>query len=615
MSDTNCRTMEVLADATGTAIDRSHFSNVGRDQYNNYTTHNNIYTGEKRKKVGKDLPVDLSEFTEIKRGDIYRDQDVRYSWKLLSNGRESTEATVYHAEINITGSFGHKKFTVKTYHGLNAMKEWRRDFSRCSQDWQGNIPLFGYNVSSYPSLIFHGELVPLASVEARLGLVGCFYIQLLNKRFGCSRNELWVDSKGGFRRGPIGPLGRQCHFWRDDDRDIEIPSDMKFLKEEVVFRYFFNVQDDLMLLCVLGYSHVKILKDIPAINYPHVISSLTNSTIASTEIWLRTHFDKGQRIGIGAQRFRLMDDQRKIELYSYGERESWLSQAWSVFHAHNLSMNEDLSNFKFVQSFFELRGTLQNSERKQQRRQRCAPIYLILFSFPSLCYHWSLDLTGQTPLSPDMCKYLGLPFKLSQPTKAYAFQFSAPTKIYKIISDYQIARGFDPKTTDFAQHLGWPTFKIIHPESRFQEIVEEHEVCTESGAQLLWPVVSGVREDSKLVSDSLDLSDGNQVEDSSLEKDSDDSFSLELLFHEIQAEGDESPTTSDSADDVNPAETGNSTAVGGTIYVKFAQAANLGSTQMLGIGHSLVGPLFAPFLRVASASSNRGSPSTLLDVD
>ncbi|KAF9257433.1 hypothetical protein L218DRAFT_828493, partial [Marasmius fiardii PR-910] len=64
-------------------------------------------------------------------------------------------------------------------------------------------------------------------------------------------------------------------------------------------------------------------------------------------------------------------------------------------------------------------------------------------------YNWSLDPTGQSLLSLDMCKYLGLPFKLSITVEKY--QRSWPTKIYQVLYSYQIARGFDPVSIDFAQ--------------------------------------------------------------------------------------------------------------------------------------------------------------------
>ncbi|KAF9254224.1 hypothetical protein L218DRAFT_818144, partial [Marasmius fiardii PR-910] len=77
-------------------------------------------------------------------------------------------------------------------------------------------------------------------------------------------------------------------------------------------------------------------------------------------------------------------------------------------------------------------------------------------------YFWSHEPSGQNPLSPDMCKYLGLPFRLSMELE-YC-EYSWPTRIYKALHDYQIARGFDPKTTMFAQFLGFPIFNIVSSE-------------------------------------------------------------------------------------------------------------------------------------------------------
>ncbi|KAF9254905.1 hypothetical protein L218DRAFT_847720, partial [Marasmius fiardii PR-910] len=74
-------------------------------------------------------------------------------------------------------------------------------------------------------------------------------------------------------------------------------------------------------------------------------------------------------------------------------------------------------------------------------------------------YFWSHDPSGHDSLSPHMCRYLGLPINLSV-TLDYC-QNSWPTKFYKALHNYQVARGFDPTTTDFAQSLGHPIFEII----------------------------------------------------------------------------------------------------------------------------------------------------------
>ncbi|KAF9262506.1 hypothetical protein L218DRAFT_408357 [Marasmius fiardii PR-910] len=272
--------MEVLSGATGINIKKSHFSNVGRDQNNYYHI---VQNGGKKKKINRGLP-ELSEFTEVKRGDIYKDKDICYSWRLCSNGKDDTEAAVYHAQIMVAGRFGDSKFTVKTYHGRNGKKEWRRDFLRCSRDWHGDIPLFGYNRSSVPLLIFHGELIPIVHVEAQVGDVGRLYFDTLRRALGCSRNELWMDpTKGRFCHGPVGP---KCREWADG-LDIAIPSDVEFLKKDVIIRYLSTIKSDWGLIAALNYSsHFECLTEVPPTYYPHMISSLTNLTIAFCQnVW------------------------------------------------------------------------------------------------------------------------------------------------------------------------------------------------------------------------------------------------------------------------------------------------------------------------------------------
>ncbi|KAG7090090.1 hypothetical protein E1B28_011707 [Marasmius oreades] len=453
--------MEIFSGASKVKIGKANFSTIGRDQYNDYTVHQTIVqTGGKKKKSDNDLP-ELSEFTEIKRGDIYKSKDAGYSWQLCSNGKDDTEAAVYHAEINVTGSFGQKTFTVKTYRGRNAMKQWRRDFLRCSKDWLGDVALFGYNKSSVPSLIFCGELVPVAHMEARMGWVGMFYIHLLRFNLGCGRNELWMDPiNGRFCRGPIGP---RCPDWQDRDFHLIVPSDVEFLNEEVVIRYFASKQDVRGLLYTLSCNHFETLDDIP-ISHTHIISGLTDSMVAFTEnvqwdSW-EGCLDKMQEMPDGIKRFRLRDDRPKIQVGSINERVTWLSQALSVFHALGISIDEDLSAYKLVYPCLELTGTLQRSKRKRQRRQLLhTPIYFVIRPLSNPVYHWSFDPAGQTPLSRDTCKYLGLPLKLS--LKVIPIQISWPTKIYKAIRDYQTMRGFDSRTTDFTESLSYPIFKVV----------------------------------------------------------------------------------------------------------------------------------------------------------
>ncbi|KAF9261549.1 hypothetical protein L218DRAFT_490762 [Marasmius fiardii PR-910] len=279
--------MEVFANATKVNNNNSHFSNVGGNQYNNYRFHQSFVWGaQKQKKLNL---LELSEFTEVKRGDIYKDpRGVCYSWRLFSNRKDDTEAAVYHARINVAGPFGQEKFTVKTYRGRNAMKEWRRDFLRCSDpgDWCRNIPLFGFSAPSVPSLIFCGELVPIAHIPVKAGMTMnmmllCF--EILKNTLGCFMNEIWMDPMNGrFCRGPAGP--KRWDLVGRFSSGITIPADVDadFLEEGVLIRYLSSMKHDRILLWALNHScrHKPRTKDIRSANHHQVISSLDDSTIA-----------------------------------------------------------------------------------------------------------------------------------------------------------------------------------------------------------------------------------------------------------------------------------------------------------------------------------------------
>ncbi|KAF9262415.1 hypothetical protein L218DRAFT_1077933 [Marasmius fiardii PR-910] len=473
MTDSNHPTtrMEVLANATKVTISKSPFSNVGRDQYNSCTIHQHP---QRRREIRENLPR-LEEFNEVKQGSIIKDKDIGEPWLLCSSG-ETIATAVYTAMII---PFGSEMFTVRAYNGgRKARKKWRGDFLKCSNDWRRDIPLFGYSKSSVPLLIFHGELIPFAHIEKGLGYVGRLYIEFLRvMSLKCSGNELWMDpTKGRFCRGPAGP---KSSHWVGNFPDVIVPSDVEFLKEDVVIRYFSSTKDDRGLFWALDYSSQSVLtKEIPSANYPQIISSLTNSTIAFHQnvYWgsQKGCLEQRKDMPDGMTRFCLKDNQHYIDVESGVESVAWLAQALSIFHAHGIGLDEDLSKYELVYPWFVLTGTLQRSNHKQHRRQLWKPIYLFLLPSPSptrCFYFWSHDPFGRIPLSRDMCKYLGLPFELSIKVK-HVREFW-PMEVYKTILEYQIASGFDPITTDFVRSRGSPIFEVVPPENRFQEVAEE----------------------------------------------------------------------------------------------------------------------------------------------
>ncbi|KAF9262436.1 hypothetical protein L218DRAFT_929285 [Marasmius fiardii PR-910] len=537
--------MEILTGSTEVTVNKSHFSSVGRDQINYYTTHQHSVQARWRR---ENLPW-LEEFNEVKQGNILKDKDIGEPW-LLCSREGSAEAAIYTAKII---QFGAERFTVKAYSGgRKAKKKWRRDFLKCSNDWRRDIPLFGYNKSSVPLLIFHGELIPIAHIVGNgLGIVGNLYIEFLRLTLGCLQNEIWIDlAKGKLCYGPAGP---KYQFLTGDYSGVMVPSDVEFLKEDIVVRYLFNAKYDHGLFWVLDYSSkIVFTKEIPSSSYPQIISSLTNSTIAfyrNVHWWSwKGCLKKWKEMGGGMTRFCLDDDQRLIWAESNAETFSWLSQGLSVFHTHGIGLNEDLSSYELVYPHFKLTGTLQRSRFKQQRRQLCDPIYLFLLPSPSPprhFYFWSHDPIGRIPLSRDRCTYLGLPFKLSLDIEW--FRQSWHTEIYRIMHEYQCARGFHPLTTDFARFLRLPIFKVALPEDRFEELEKGSSKIPAASEDLPLPMAKNAHVDSE----------GS---------------------YDIGAEAPESTSTSSHSDFINTTQTEDSA-----------------STQQAGTMCSLLGVLFSSF--------------------
>ncbi|KAL0565708.1 hypothetical protein V5O48_016311 [Marasmius crinis-equi] len=157
-------------------------------------------------------------------------------------------------------------------------------------------------------------------------------------------------------------------------------------------------------------------------------------------------------------RFTLENYQTSISIWwnDVKSKEIWLSQAWSVFDAIGVSLDDDLDEYRLYAAVLHLEGDLpQSASECQLRRQQ--PIYLFVrrrdFHF------WSFDADGRTSLSTDMCCHLGLPVVLEERFYDTAYTWSNET--YKAIRQYQIDRGFDPTTTDFAQSLEYPVYRIV----------------------------------------------------------------------------------------------------------------------------------------------------------
>ncbi|KAJ8089570.1 hypothetical protein PM082_014826 [Marasmius tenuissimus] len=219
-------------------------------------------------------------------------------------------------------------------------------------------------------------------------------------------------------------------------------------------------------------------EDVPErVDQPTVVSTRTKTPIAiANNAW-------------GSQ-FRL-DGDGEIWL-ELDASKAWLLQAASVFHAQGVLLEDDREGFKLVYRDVWLEGNIDPSSSKcRQRHQQ--PVYLflhpptpaLLAGNTSSLHHWSFHEDGHSQLSPETCHNLGLPFNLYFNDWG-SKSFSWSTDHYKSLHHYQLLRGFDPTTTDFARHLGYRhIFQPQNDDDRFDDVCKgQTSACLEGYTDL-----------------------------------------------------------------------------------------------------------------------------------
>ncbi|KAL0058676.1 hypothetical protein AAF712_014637 [Marasmius tenuissimus] len=217
------------------------------------------------------------------------------------------------------------------------------------------------------------------------------------------------------------------------------------------------------------------------VDRPTVFSTRTKTPIAvANNVWESLNDNLVDRTCLenGWTRFRLDGDRWVSLRLNWDAEKAWLSQAWRVFHARGVLLEDDLKDFTLVFPYVWLGGDLDESPSKCQLRRR-QPIFLFIYPpHPNLLYgktssthHWSFHEDGQPQISPELCWDLGLPIQLDFDDWGLK-SHSWSTSNYQLIHQYQLLRGFDPTTTDFARHLGYNKniFQPLNDDDRFREV-------------------------------------------------------------------------------------------------------------------------------------------------
>ncbi|KAL0566827.1 hypothetical protein V5O48_015176, partial [Marasmius crinis-equi] len=344
----------------------------------------------------------------------------------------------------------------------------------------GPFQVFGVN-TDVPTVLFYDERQPVANFLDSLGFWGKRYLETLRvKRFGyCNDNKIWLDpKKGELCEGPEGP---HCEI---PDEELElgsggVPCSAELLQDDSCLRFLASCKSkdvDQWITGLIAGEFNAGESEVPEVHQP------TNATIAVGGVfWEEGPGCVGEReaMGNGATRFTLGDKGDYFRVLSgWEERQVWMSQASCVFHQRGVSLDDDLSQYVLICPRLSLDGHLSTSETTCQRRCK-KTIYLFVHpptpSTPtkrcttSSLHHWSFDSTGQHPLPPETCEDLGLPTELDFEV-SLNIRYRWTNEACKWMHEYQLARGFDPKTPDFARHLGYSTYQVQSDSDRFEDV-------------------------------------------------------------------------------------------------------------------------------------------------
>ncbi|KAJ8089546.1 hypothetical protein PM082_014802 [Marasmius tenuissimus] len=283
-------------------------------------------------------------------------------------------------------------------------------------------------------------------------------------QWGCWDVEMWLDpSRGVICHGPKGPFS---HLPADSLDIKDLPPTAELLQEDVLMRFLASHKskeaDDVFFDALYLASDDE---DMPEqADRPTIFSALSKTPIAvANNVWEGWEDNLVDRTCLenGLTRFRLDGDGELRLTLNSDVREAWLWQAGSVLHARGVLLEDAQGRYTLVFPEAWSGGYLENSPSKCQRRRQ-QPVYFFVYPPPpnleegktSSLHHWSFHQDSHSQLSPELCCDLGLPVELNLRYGGYS-SCSWPTSIYQLINQYQLLRGFNPMTTDFARHFGY----------------------------------------------------------------------------------------------------------------------------------------------------------------
>ncbi|KAK1234938.1 hypothetical protein PQX77_001850, partial [Marasmius sp. AFHP31] len=242
----------------------------------------------------------------------------------------------------------------------DSLQAFEEDFQTYSRALTSQVAqIYAIDLGSVPSLLLRNELVPLAYFEERHGVYSFVrsHLHMLLWRWKCGGEKVWIDSvRGVICHGPAGPDTRMQGWLGYGNMGLgNLPSTVDFLQEDTVVRFYASRKLREVDGMFIGGMAAKDSKPdhVPELVDPNtveVVSTLSNTPIAIAARHDQTWNSLGDLLGRtllenGLCRFRLGNGKWFVLLWGFNERAAWLSQAWSIFHALGITVENDLEAF------------------------------------------------------------------------------------------------------------------------------------------------------------------------------------------------------------------------------------------------------------------------------
>ncbi|ESK86898.1 hypothetical protein Moror_3415 [Moniliophthora roreri MCA 2997] len=404
-----------------------------------------------------------------------------------------------------------------TSSNVSVAQAWKRDFLKTSQEIdETRLQLFGINRSSIPSLIFYDAgLMPVRHFIRESEFWGGLFLEFQKcvrlRESGVHLDPVlncWIDTRTAMlcndpTRAHTMHIFGELDFQPNLDPKILVPSGMDMLKQDTAIRFFgkqgfyfdraivqyayaIRNRDTIECECGIGsewwhpptclfgplrFDAIYTRSGVEIARLPYTCESDIGLWKAPVRSQTRIHDTRLTRMVLDPPKWGVFTVSfEPSQSYKKAFQEAWLAQAPRVFNA--TSTNPEDYPMIFSEWSVEFQSPY-NFNPLAMKRERI--IYLFMHPLPyplteqsllswidsGRTHFWSFDPVGSSEIPRHEWEHLGIP-KLIPAVKLPRHEPAKwPPSVYDAIRDWQVARGLDPNTADFARSLGYPELEIL----------------------------------------------------------------------------------------------------------------------------------------------------------